>query len=177
MTKFILKSLLLSTITILLSCRGERWDDKLTLPKQNYNGNELRIDGYFYNITESNNYEILFLYRNGTVLHGSYASFSELNGLEQSYIDGTYYNIIKNDKPSWGRFIIEGNVISREFWQPSSGGPLDTYTHSGVILNDTTFHITQSWKSHKPKKKNNLDRIYHFKQFSPKPDSTNAYTN
>lgn len=175
--KLIMTTILLSIIITILSCRGERWDDKLTLPRQDYYGSELNINGYYYNITESNNYEILFLYRNGVVLHGSYASINQLSDLEQSYANGNYYSAIKNDKTSWGRFIIEGNKISREFWQPSNGGPLDAYTHSGTILNDTTFQITQAWRSCKSKKKNDLDRIYHFKKFASKPDSTNSYTN
>lgn len=174
--KLIMTTILLIIITVILSCRGERWDDKLTLPKQDYNGSELRVDGYYYHESDDA-YEVFFFYRNGTTLYGGFPLMSEIANKETTYLNGSYYNFIKNDKTSWGRFIIEGNVISREFWRPSSGGPSEVYTHSGVILNDTTFQITKAWRSCKPKKKNDLDRVYHFKQFLPKPDSTNAYTN
>ncbi len=170
------KILLLSIIAVFFSCRGERWDDKLILPKQDYTGNKLRVDGYYYREADGR-YDILFLYRDGTTLYGSAPLVSEIESMENSYANGEYYSIIKDIKHDWGRFIVDGNSFTREFWQPSSGGPLDAYTHSGTILNDTTFQITQAWRSCKPKKKNDLDRIYHFKQFSPKPDSTNAYTN
>ncbi len=166
-------------ITSLFSCRGERWDDKLTLPKQDYYGNELRIDGYYYNYSDSR-YEIYFLFHNGTMLYGGVPLESELAEREQSFIDGSYYSIIKNSKTNWGRFIIEGNTIKQEYWPASTGGPLEAYTVSGVILNDTTFKMTKSWRSCKPKKKKEkkeFETVYHFKQFSPKPDSTNAYTN
>lgn len=163
-------------VSMLLSCRGERWDDDLTLPNQHYSGNELKTDGYYYR-SASSNYEVIFLYRNGVVLHGTYVPFAEITQQEQEYANGTFYSFIKEDKTSWGRFVVEGNVIKREFWQPGNGNPLDAYTHSGTIINDSTFQITQAWRSCKPKKKNSLDEIWHFKKFGPKPDSSNSFTN
>jgi hypothetical protein len=76
-----LRPLIIILATILISCRGERWDDDLTLPKQNYTGNELQVDGYYYNYSDSH-YEIYFFYRDGTTLYGSAANESELQALE-----------------------------------------------------------------------------------------------
>lgn len=161
---------------LLTSCRGERWDDELTLPKQSFTGSQLRLDGYYYRSTSSN-YETIFLYRNGVVLYGAYTPFAEIESQEENYANGTFYNSVKDDKTSWGRFIIAGNEIKREFWQPSNGGALQTFTHSGTVVNDTTFRISSSWRSCKPKRKKDLDEVWRFKAFSPKPDSTNQFTN
>jgi len=170
----ILKLLLLSTIVILVSCRGERWDDDLTLPQQDYNGNELRINGYYYNESDGKT-EILFLYQNGTVLDGGTSDIADLSSLEQDFMDGTHYSFALQRKYYWGRFIVEGTKIQREFWKPNTG-PFEAWIHEGEILNDTTFKMVKSWRSCKPKKKKDFERIFHFKQFAPKPDSTNSYT-
>ena len=65
----------------------------------------------------------------------------------------------------YGLFQIEVSIIKIEKWVPSSGGPTKAYLREGEILNDTTFYLM-----HREKKE-----IYHFKQYSPKPDSTNKY--
>lgn len=171
-----MKNILVSTFIMFMSCRGERWDDKLSIPFRSFDGNQLKTDGYYFRESEGR-YDILFLYRDGTTLYGGAPLVSEIESMEHSYSNGEYYEIIKNIKHDWGRFVVDGNSFTREFWQPSSGGPLDAYTHTGTILNDTTLHITQAWMSCKTKKKNDLDRVYHFKKFSSKPDSTNSYTN
>lgn len=163
-------------LSILTSCRGERWDDKLTLPRQSYYGDQLRIDGYYYNASEGR-YDILLFYHDGTALYGGSPLIADVPAREIEYANGVYYNFVKDTKHNWGRFVVEGNIFKREFWPPSSGGPLDAYTHSGVILNDTTIQITKAWRSCKPRRKNDVDVIYHFKRFSPKPDSTNRFTN
>lgn len=160
----------------LLACRGERWDDDLTLPQQDYTGNEIRIDGYYYNFSD-NRYSIFFYYRDGTRLYGDAPLAEELTAREQSFADGSYYELVKDSKTNWGRFVVNGSEIKAEFWPPSTGGGLEAWTHSGTILNDTTFQMTKAWRSCKPKKKNDFNEIWHFKKFSPKPDSSNSYTN
>jgi hypothetical protein len=59
----------------------------------------------------------------------------------------------------------------------SSGGQRLVYTNIGVILNDTTFQLTESYRLKKGEKTEYqiLDEIYHFRQYSPKPDSTNDF--
>jgi hypothetical protein len=70
-------------------------------------------------------------------------------------------------------FIIEDNVIKFERWYPSER-PYNAFVREGVILKDTTFHITKSYRSNGTEKREK-DEIYHFRKFSPKPDSTNVY--
>ena len=172
----ITKSIILATITTLFSCRGERWDDDLTLPKQNFIGNQLKIEGYYYSMTDNNNYQIFFFYRNGTVLDAGIVTSQNLNDAELTFANGVFYSSAINYKHDWGRFIISGTVIKREYWIPNTG-PLEAHTSEGIILNDSTFKMIKSYRSCKPKKIKEFETLYHFKKFSPKPDSTNRYTN
>jgi hypothetical protein len=154
-------------------------DDELTLSRQDYTGNQLRIDGYYYfeYINSSIDYvSILFLYKNGIILSGGASLLSELPDLEESYRNGTFYNHIKNIKFGWGVHQIEGSKIKFEQWYPSEK-PYKTYVSEGAILNDTTFQITQSYRNQDGKRTevDSKSEIYHFREFSPKPDSTNNF--
>ncbi len=152
------------------SCKKmNEFDDVLSLQRQNYQGNELFLDGFYY--TETENFEgIIFnryaFYENGIT---RYLGSSKLL-LEPNFVSG-------NAKQTWGIFQIENGKIKFERWYPSSGGPLMAFVRSGQVLNDTTFHITESYRMQNGQKTEIRvrDEIYHFQQFSPKPDSTNKF--
>lgn len=155
-------------------------DDDLFLSRQNYTGNQLRIDGYYYNEYGSGNEtrrEIYFFYRNGILLKGGVPLLTELSIRENEFKNGTYYNYVKDSKLDWGVFQINGNNIKYEHWYPNSIGPLRAVIHEGIILNDTTFLITQTYRMKDGNKTDvsfeNL--LYRFKKLSPKPDSTNQF--
>ena len=84
--------------------------------------------------------------------------------------------MIKNIKFFWGVFNIKNNQILYERWCPSEP-PYRTYVREGNIINDTTFVITKLYRMVNGKKteESELNEVYHFKQFSPKPDSTNKF--
>jgi hypothetical protein len=178
--KLMKKTLVVIVILAFCACRREKWGDKLTLPRQDYTGNELKVDGYYYRVSSDNlgnpAYEIYFLYRNGVILNGGFPLLSELPERELEFSNGTY-RAQANNKTNWGRFDVNVNQIRFEKWFPSSGGPAPVIMLSGTIINDTLFHITASRESHGDNDVRSLDRYYHFKQFSPKPDSLNSYTN
>ncbi len=148
------------------SCEKILKDDELTLKKESYYGDELRIDGYYHQ--NSSNIEwtrIFFFYHNGIIL--------------ESYIEnktGNLEAVTNYSKSRYGIFNIYSNNIKFEKWYPSSGGPLPAYIRSGVIINDTTFIINKSIRPQTGEEKE-LDQTYHFRQFSPKPDSTNNFIN
>ena len=71
-------------------------------------------------------------------------------------------------------FLIEDNNIKFDRWYPSER-PYQAFVREGVILNDTTFHITKSYRSNGNTEARVRDEIYHFRKFSPKPDSTNRF--
>lgn len=76
----------------------------------------------------------------------------------------------------WGVFQIKEDSIWIESWFDLDG-PEKAYMQSGIILNDTTFVITEIYKNKRCKKKGLEDRnkVYHFREFYPKPDSTNSF--
>jgi hypothetical protein len=143
-------------------------DDRLSLQKKPYNGNELKIDGYYYLPDISGNITIYFFFRNGILLYGTGALPSELPNLEKSFKDGQFYSEAKDDKTFWGVFNIDSQNIQFDKWYSDDIGPLRTSISSGKILNDTTFYISNSSLG-------NEYETFHFKQFSPKPDSITQF--
>jgi hypothetical protein len=143
-------------------------DDELSISKTPYTGNQLRIDGYYFQLTPNIEWtETFFFYRNGIVL--------------KSYINndtGLFETVISFSKLRYGVFEISNENIKFEKWYPSSPGEgFPAYVRSGHILNDTTFVITESYRMKKGKKTevDSENETYHFRQFSPKPDSTNSF--
>lgn len=170
---------ILFSVLIFDSCRKIWPDDKFTIKRQNYNGNELKISGYYYNIysvEDKQYYRIYFFYNNGIELDGGGCEESNIYQYEDDFISGKYYDNAKNYKNNWGLFEISGNKISFEQWETTNGRS-KSYINSGEIINDSTFRITERYRLKRDKQKEYeiLDAIYHFKQFSPKPDSTNSF--
>jgi hypothetical protein len=162
------------------SCKKELMkDEELTIVKSPYEGNQLRIDGYYYSVNKFANdiASSYFFYKDGTIIHGGGWPYDDgLEGLERNFITSSYLNRIKISKMSWGVYIIDDDIIKFEKWYPSSGGGMPVYLHQGEIINDSTFVITKSIRS-KTGEEKELDETYHFKPFSPKPDSTNNFVN
>lgn len=176
--KLITTLILLSIFISLFSCCKSLIppDDKLTLTRENYDGNELKIDGYYYRLdyTKAEGYyDTYFFYKNGIVLYPGTISESTLNKFIE-YLQN--FDKSKNNyKSSWGVFLITDSIIKFEKWYPSSAfEPTPTYIREGKILNDTTFQITKTYRGNGSELKV-VDEIYHFKKFSPKPDSTNVF--
>jgi hypothetical protein len=172
----ILVMITLYTILSSSSCEGERnenLDDKLTLEKNDYNGNELRIDGYYIC---SHGFVPYFLYRNGIIMGGTGEKNNDTSIMEEWFRNGSYATNAQKYKYDWGVFQIDGNQIKYEKWVPVNG-PFPAVTYEGVILNDTTFVINKSYRAKDIGKKapSEIHWEYHFKQFSPKPDSTNRF--
>lgn len=152
-------------------------DDELTLSKTPFTANQLRIDGYYYliDVQSHNITATYFFYKDGTVLHGGGWPYeNQFEGLESNFGSESWQVKIKENKLKWGVFQAEGDEISFERWYPSSGGPTPAYIRSGEIQNDTTFIITKSIRS-KTGEEKKLNEVYHFREFSPKPDSTNNF--
>jgi len=150
------------------------FDEKLFLKRQNYIGNELRLDGYYYLLIGNEIFGSMIFYRNGVVLFGkgsapNYEPFSFMENQFNRYQTDLRY---QEDKTNWGIFIIKNNLIKIENWGTSSGGPLKSYLKDGKILNDTTFVL---YNNSIEGEIDTVGTIYHFKQYSPKPDSTNRF--
>lgn len=169
--------LLFVLLTLVGSCKKDvmRGDDKLSIQKMPYTGNQLRTDGYYYRSIDDY-LTVYFLYNDGTILYGSTFLANELIKHELEYKTNEWQSIVKKSKYRWGLFEIEGNTIKFERWYPSQP-PLKAYVREGVILNDTTFKINQFYRIQNGNQTDleNIDETYHFKSFSPKPDSTNSF--
>lgn len=168
--KILIVPLLMSLIHLNSCSSFYNEDDKLTLERRPYDGNELRLDGYYYHIMQTGHWRVYFLYRNGIILDGGDILPSELQLHEEMYRNGQHYLGAKNYKISWGVFHIDSNEIKLEKWYPSTGGSLPVCISTGEILNDSTFHITkvQCYDDNDVRYK---DWMCHFRPFSPKPDS------
>jgi hypothetical protein len=148
-------------------------DDALSMQRRIYTGNELRTNGYYYrNEVNPERIVVLLLYQNGIIRTcGSPSSFHDFENRIDSYNTSTS----KSYKNGWGVFVVEDDVFKYEMWRGARAlEPYHTRVYKGKILNDTTFHITESYRPN-GKEKSEEDLIFHFRQFSPKPDSTNNF--
>jgi len=165
--QIIVKSIITSMLLLCIwGCKKPH--EELSLPRIDYTGNELRIDGYYYYHYEDR-IVTCFIYRNGIIkLCGSSPSIQDFENRD-NLCSGS------SSKIGWGVFIVEKDIIKYEVWRGSPGfETLPTEISEGKILNDTTFHITQSYRQDGSKRRERND-IYHFRQFYPKPDSTNNF--
>ena len=177
--KIVLTSVVVLVLLVGCTCKkitGE--DDQLSIPKTPYTGKQLRMDGYWYNDYANNTYrEVYFFYNNGIAMSVGAFPIDETSKREQAFQTVEFYDRIKQNKLCWGVFQVDGDKITFERWYPSSGGPTHAYVRAGKILNDTTFQITESYRMQGGNKTevSAKDEVYHFKKFSPKPDSVNVF--
>ena len=164
------KSILTIIVVLACSCSGI-FEEKLSMKRVNYDGNELRTDGYYYYLNNGNvSTQVRFLYKNGVGLcANSYASH-DLNSVEHEMV--MYYpNTIKR-KENWGLFMISGSTIEIEEWTIEIPRRVTVAKSMGYIENDTTFRLTEHYFSGI---KYTYSERWHFKQFDNKPDSTNNF--
>jgi len=165
-----MKNLILLILSMLFTqCCLEKDD---VLPKAiPYTGNQLKMDGYYYQITYNNKiYSSFVMYNNGILIDISELenTIEEMDeSIRKNYVRDSWY---KKNKYVWGVFFIEDDAIRIN--QLSQDYPHRGIVQKGIILNDTTFKITKFSSDGKVREK---DEIYHFREFSPKPDSTNVY--
>ena len=170
--QFIMKFIVIFSFTLCIivlfyGCK----DEELLIKKTPYNGNELRIDGYYYRQLPPDKYKVFFFYRNGVMIYHIYI-LTDLQQVEDKI--PSIYEEIKDDKLSWGVFEISGNKIQYSSWSTSVGGGLPAFKSIGMIENDSSFRISNSGID---RDGNNFEAndLYHFRKFSPKPDSTNRF--
>jgi hypothetical protein len=155
----------------LSSCNTLFPDDQLTMQRVDYNGNELRTDGYYYYfVQEQNRTVIYFLYKNGVILwYGTYLTFN-IDDIEKEIVNKSF-----KSKDHWGVFIVNSNIIQYEMWIEAPSGVRACINRcSGYIENDSTLCFTESYNSGRNETRQ-IDEVWHFKQFDNKPDSTNVY--
>ncbi|WP_203967350.1 hypothetical protein [Capnocytophaga stomatis] len=168
------KKILIFAFTLLFMSCYKQTVESLTMQRKPYLGKELRTDGYYYSLTHPWGGNGIFVFnRNGICLY-IYVRTEEniLSFIEnQILLNSDFIKKIKEDPYGYGVFSINYPNIETETFIGRS--TYRQYHTIGKILNDTTFVI------HKEKGFDNewfdSNTTYHFRQFSPKPDSTNVY--
>lgn len=170
------KFYLFVAVILFMSGSCEKKLHELSLSKTSYTGDELRIDGYYYsNIVFTDRIGIAIFYRDGFCIN---TWVKPVNSDTLSYIENeillnsAFINKIKSIPTHIGVFQINAESIKFETWE--AGRDIITFSNYGKILNDTTFLITKQVNNDSDKSYSET-LIYRFRQFSPKPDSTNTF--
>ena len=170
--KFIIKYLIILFFFIFSSCWRE--DDLLRNKREDFIGDNLRLDGFYYSYDQGKINNVVFFYRNGIyfLVNGDgkeRTSPEELNTL----LTENHIEWCQNRKHFWGIFLVHGNNILIEKWTFAGLGWKTTVIESGTILNDTSFEITKRDDFRAGSKEVYYE--YFFYPYSPKPDSTNVF--
>lgn len=160
---------IISTLYILLfitSC----FDKPLTITKEESvrDLEKLRMDGYYLSTSEGeiSSYHILVLYNNG-VLQASNGLYEEGEEIEHNVLGRL--NAIPSEKGHWGVFNIRNDgFIEVQYWVGTNKNKYAVSKLNGKILSDTSFFLKHQ------EYYNSID-TFHFRKFTPKPDSTNQF--
>ncbi len=173
---FLKKTINLIFIFLFFSCEKV---EPFSLVRTEFNTNEVLTNGYFYFI-EDNKYKVFFLNKNGVYVY--LESFEPVsNNLDFEAVLKSTIKIINENKVAYhyGVFKISKNQIKIERWLSGTGGAYPIQILNGEVINDSTIKILQKIGDYKYKKSNkpifNVNETYHFRPFSPKPDSTNKF--
>jgi hypothetical protein len=159
-----------------MSCCSKLFsDEKFSMQRKDYNGDELRIDGYYYHQEMDVKYPhttVMFFYRNGIVLFAGSSFSCILDTVEMDILNRI--EIITKNKMHWGLFgINNSNLVIEEYYDNPPSPALKVMKSFYEIKNDTT--IIFRTVDHPGYKDKIYNTFYHFKQFDNKPDSTNVY--
>jgi len=163
--------LLLVFFLIFSSCIFE--DDLLRNPREDYLGDNIYIEGFYYTYFEGKIRRILFLYRNG-ICFRVYGDGKDRTTPEEAetLLTENHLKWLITDKECWGIYIIKDHNILLESWM-NTHGDHHSVVETGEILNDTTFIITK--RDHNLSGISSVNYTYHFYPYSPKPDSMNIF--
>lgn len=161
-------------LLIFTSCGSNlKEDEDLTFTKMDYLGKDLKIDGYFCNIYNSEWGSDIIFYQNGIAIRTLFDNTS-LAQYEDDFRSGKFIENYMNNKFAWGLYQVNNDTIKMEFLSTIGESSAYPSIDVGIILNDSTIHFIKKMRS------NGLyvesrNITYHFKQFHPKPDSINIW--
>ena len=166
-----MKNSILLILCVLLTQCDIFWECDGVLPKAvPLTGDQLKTNGYYYQFPNTHVVRPYFLYDNGMLLDagGSATTLEEMDAyIMKNYIRDNWH---KKNKYVWGVLFIDNNNI--RIHRLNQDYPHRENVREGIILNDTTFQLTQYTSGNNVSERN---EIYHFREFYPKPDSTNKY--
>ena len=137
----------------------------------------LRLSGYYYSgeLDDAGTIGIAILYRNGAALNYYFSVPSNDTISEIESFFGSQEFASQTSDPPFGRgvFEISGSDITITSWDWGESC-IATFVHTGYIVNDTTFVITEVEETNGGPT-TEVDLTYRFVPLSPKPDSTSAF--
>ena len=176
-------------IISIISCSGR--DEPLfniqhghfQMTRNPYDGEEMRIDGYYYSVPEEDGgRDVLLFYRNGVFIYGGTEVTDTVEKTLQDtllYIDKWLYpepEIMKMRRSlpdQIGIFRTNGRSLEMEMWERRFLG-YGVVTMTGNIIDQNSLIIIDKRdKDGYYEEPKNL--LFHFRQFSPKPDSTSVF--
>jgi len=162
---------ILLTITSFMSCKDLFTDDELTFIKTPNESSSLRMDGYYYFNLKPDGVVVIVYYQNGVV-------YLPGQGANLEYFENKFksHNNAGSIKANWGLYIIKSDTLFTNALGSFSGMGVYHYTNyfsKDLIMNDTTI-LSLETKFYDGTIHYYNDTL-HFKQFSPKPDSTNVF--
>jgi hypothetical protein len=153
----------------------------LDIHQTEFVGNSLKLNGYYYNI-QDNRYKVIYLFSNGVYRLVAQADAPGPNIDLIKFLDDKATVRFIGDKYmvryDFGLFQVDDSAIIIEHWLSGVGTRYPKRRLQGTITNDSTFHITVKYgdELHGGNKPVNVvDEIYHFRRFSPKPDSVTKF--
>ncbi len=164
------------TLQILLlftGCKDIFKDDVLTLELEPNYSEQIKLNGYYYHFDSiSTNVVVWVFYRNGIVCF--VGTGKTLVDIENAFQNKESLNNIYTNKSAWGLYQLKNDSIITNglFIYPGELRRISTIS-KGTILNDTTILFNLSIRSNNTI--NLRNDTLHFKQFNPKPDSTNVF--
>jgi hypothetical protein len=173
-----MKTIIILFLAVLTSCSScikmvACKDKDLTLKRAEFTGNQLKIDGFYYDKSTNLEYSTLIIfYRNGIIMLPGNTTDKYF---EQYIIDVSKSDLRSTTKYFWGIFNIENNIIKIVHWLPSQCG-YPVILRSGEILNDTTFVLKKMIRrDSQGTTEKDMNQIFYFKRYDSKPDSTNNF--
>ena len=166
------KIILLLFCCALTSCNRDRFPfNKAALTykgKLVYN-NEFRIDGFYYHYMYQGGVCVTYFFQDGI-----YFDFCVNSSKLSSLPAGDFIDIPDNirDVPYyWGAYIIDGNIIKIQKYDPQRYRVFEIQEIWATIENDTTIHFFRDQRRYG--KAIEMDKTGHFRSTLSKPDSTN----
>ena len=156
------KLLIIILLSSLLSCECEIPDEEFTMQRKPCTTKQIRMDGYYEGAINAQKefFEYLFFNENGVYYRFSYEDHESMDKI----VNNIAYS--QKNKQNWGIFQITDTLINVQMWTQKSGTIQNIiYSFQYLIINDTSLLGSFNGQS----------STYHFKKFSPKPDSTNVF--
>jgi len=141
---------------------------------------QLRMDGYYYYRYPEGHFNegitvVWFLYTNGVLMNPFGTKTNELPSIDQKINEiysSSKYESVKYD---WGAFTLDKEKLEIEKWAvPLFPGPTRSIEYTGTVLNEEQFVLTE-YRNPDTGEREKVNKTYTFREFSPKPDSTNQF--